>query len=126
MHIVICLESESNNTEELFENYPSLYKCTDIIWNPIAPIASPDFVANELIEKFCGDSVPAPKYLTVLEFCSTEWNNSAYRFQNLIFTYGTLYRDMLFAIQKQQNILQVSSEYYTKNIIPKINQTKIV
>lgn len=79
----------------------------EIIWNPTTTIASPDFVANELIGKFCGDSVPVPKYLSILEFCSTEWNSSAYRFQNLIFTFGTLYRDMLFNIQKQQNILQV-------------------
>lgn len=70
-------------------------------------IASPEYVAKELIEKFCGDSVPVPKHLNILEICATEWNHSAYRFQNLIFTYGTLYRDMLFSIQKKQNILQV-------------------
>lgn len=108
LHIVLCLESESHNTDELFESYPSLYKCTDIIWMASTVIASPEYVAKELTEKFCGESVPAPKHLSVLEFCSTEWNQSAYRFQNLIFTYGTLYRDMLFSIQKQQNILQVS------------------
>lgn len=107
LHIVLCVESESNSTDELFKNYPSLYKCTEIIWIASAPIASPEYISKELLEKFCGDSVPPPKYLNVLDVCSTEWNQSAYRFQNLIFTYGTLYRDMLFSIQKQQNILQV-------------------
>lgn len=107
LHIVLCLESESHNIIELFENYPSLYKCTEIVWMENTTIASPEYVAKELIGKFCGESVPAPKLLSVLELCTTEWNKSAYRFQNLIFTYSTLYRDMLLSIEKQQNILQV-------------------
>lgn len=111
LHIVICLESESHHTEELFEDYSSLYKCTEIVWMASTAIASPDYVAKELIDKFCGENVPAPKYLNMIEIGSTEWNRSAYRFQNLIFTYGTIYKNMLFSIQKQQNILQVKINF---------------
>lgn len=108
LHIVLCLESESHNTNELFESYSSLYKCTDIIWIASTDIASHEYVAKELIDQLGGESVPTPEHLkNILEICPTEWNQSAYRFQNLIFTYSTLYKDMLFSIQKQQNILQV-------------------
>lgn len=107
LHIVICLESVSHHTEELFDNYPSLYKCTEIVWIASTPIESPDYMAKELIEKFSSEIVPVPKYLTVLDVCVTEWNRSTYRFENLIFTYATIYKNMLSSIQKQQNILQV-------------------
>lgn len=70
-------------------------------------ITSPESMAKELIDQLGGESVPIPMHFNILEICSTKWNQSAYRFQNLIFTYSSLYRDMLFSIQKQQNILQV-------------------
>lgn len=65
-------------------------------------------MAKELIEKFCGEIVPAPKYLQMLDMGSSEWSQSAYRFKNLIFTYSLIYKNMLSDIQKQKNILQVS------------------
>lgn len=109
LHVVLCLESESHNTHELFESYPSLYKCTEIIWIASTAIASPEFVAEELIGKLYGEFVPSPmKYLNIVGTCDNEWRHSAYRFKNLIFAYGTFYKDMMSNIQKQQNILQVN------------------
>lgn len=70
-------------------------------------LAAPDYVAKELIEKYCGEFVPVPKYLNVLDIVSTKWNQCAFRFEKLIFTYSTIYKNMLSTIQKQQNILQV-------------------
>lgn len=107
LHIVICLESESHHTEELFEDYSSLYKCTEIVWMASTTVTAPDYVAKELIDKYCGEFVPVPKYLNLLDIASSKWNQSAYRFEKLIFTYSTIYKNMLSTIQKQQNILQV-------------------
>lgn len=110
LHIVLCLESESHNANELFDSYPSLYKCTEIIWMASTAIPSPEYVAKELTEKLYNDIVPAPtKYLNIIDACHIDWQQSTCRFSNLIFTYGTFYKDMLATIQKQQNILQVKT-----------------
>lgn len=108
MHIVLCLESESNHIDELLENYPSLYKCTEIIWIPTTVISSPDYIAKELSIKYSVESIPIPKYWNVLDNENVEWSKSPHRFKNLIFTYCALYKNMLTTIQKQQNILQVN------------------
>lgn len=108
LHIAICLESESHHTDELFDEYPALYKCVEIIWLASTKIASADYLAKELLEKFSiGEISPVPKYLAILDECPTDWMKSAYRFEKLILTYGTIYKNMLSTIQKQQNILQV-------------------
>lgn len=70
-------------------------------------IQAPEYVAKELIQRTQGEAVPMPKYLNILEMCVTDWNESACRFQNLIFTYSALYKEMMSSIQKKQNILQV-------------------
>lgn len=108
-HIAICLESESHHTDELFDDYPALYKCVEIVWIASTAIASAEYVAKELLEKFSsgGEICPAPKYLNILDNGPMDWNQSAYRFEKLIFTYGIIYKNMLSKIQKQQNILQV-------------------
>lgn len=112
MHIAICLESESHHTDELFDEYPALYKCNEIVWIASTAIASADYMAKELLEKFStGEVSPVPKYLTILEKCPTDWMQSAYRFEKLILTYGTIYKNMLSTIQKQQNILQVNFDF---------------
>lgn len=108
LHIAICLESESHHTDELFDDFPALYKCVEIVWIASTAIASAEYVAKELLENFSsGEVSPVPQYLTILDVSPMEWNRSAYRFEKLIFTYGTIYKDMLSNIQKQQNILQV-------------------
>lgn len=111
LHIAICLESESHHIDELFDDYPSLYKCVEIVWIASTAIESAEYVAKELLEKFVsgggGEISPVPKYLTILDVCPMDWNRSAYRFEKLILTYDTIYKKMLSSIQKQQNILQV-------------------
>lgn len=103
------MESESHHTDELFDDYPALYKCVEIVWIASTAIASGDYVAKELLEKFSsGEVSPVPKYLAILDVCQVEWNRSAYRFEKLILTYGIIYKNMLSNIQKQQNILQVN------------------
>lgn len=85
-----------------------MYKCVEIVWIASTAIASADYVAKELLEKFSsGEVSPVPKYLTILDVCQMDWNRSAYRLEKLILTYGTIYKNMLSNIQKQQNILQV-------------------
>lgn len=106
---MLCLESNSNSIDELFENYPSLYKCTEIIWMPDTfQIESSDFIAREWIGKLSLEPIPLPKHLHLLESNSNVWNHSPLRFKNLIFTYCSLYKEMMSSIRKQQNILQVS------------------
>lgn len=108
MHVSICLESDSHHIDELFDDYSALYKCVEIVWIASTAAASADYVAKELLDKCgVGEFTPVPKELTILEVCPTDLSQSAHRFEQLILTYDTIYRNMLSSIQKQQNILQV-------------------
>lgn len=110
LHIVLSLESESNHISELFESSPFLYNSTEIVWIATAPIRDPAYVAKELSTKCSMEAVrlPIADHWAILEIESIQWNTSPCRFKNLIFTYCSLYKTMLEALQKQQDILQVS------------------
>lgn len=107
LHVVLCLETSSNGSNEMFENYPSLYKCTEIVWIPDTTISSPEYIAKEWIAKINLEPIPLPKYLHSLENSNNSWNYSPFRFKCLIFTYSSLYKLMITEIRKQRNILQV-------------------
>lgn len=91
----------------MFENYPSLYKCTEIVWIPNTIISSFEYIAKEWIGKISLEPIPLPKYLHSLENSNNSWNGSPFRFKCLIFTYSSLYNEMMAKIKKQQNTLQV-------------------
>lgn len=116
MHIVLSLESESNNIDELFESSPFLYNCTEIIWLETAPIRDPDYLSKELMSKCCIETIPIVNHWAILENETTIWNKSQRRFKNLIFTYCSLYKTMLDASKKQQDILQVLLQFYSSRV----------
>lgn len=102
------MESGSKSVEELFANYPALYKCTEIIWLSNNNENRSEQTAQALInltEK--SECLPVPKYLQIIKNEKINWNISPYRFKHLIKTYCHLYKDMYSAIQKQQEVLQV-------------------
>lgn len=108
LHIVLSLESESNHIDELFEHSPFLYNCTEIVWIATTSIPDPNYLAKELLTKCSIETIPIANHWTILENDTNPWNKSPRRFKNLIFTYCTLYKNMLQAQQQQQQILQVN------------------
>lgn len=115
LHIVLSLESESNHISELFESSPFLYNSsTEIVWIATVPISDPAYMAKELSTKCSMEAVrlPIADHWTILDNESIQWNKSPCRFKHLTFTYCSLYKNMLDALQKQQDILQVNSNFF--------------
>lgn len=109
LHIVILLESDSTNIVELFTKYSVLYKNTEIIWITNDSDIRSETRVQKLINlalKVNTETVPVPKYLTILEDNKEMWNNSPYRFRHLIFSYCHFHRNLFADIQKQQQVLQ--------------------
>lgn len=110
MHLVLYLEKSAEDLNELFREYPALYRNTEMIWFKDNINVETQEKAKQLIEMLgqnTTDKIPIPnKFASINEF-GGQWSLCPRRFQQLVKTYFFVYTKWFDQIQRQLGKLQV-------------------
>lgn len=109
LHVVVSLEAHSKTVEDLFTEYPALYRSAEMIWvssqNDVISETGADDIVHALVQNK-NDVITVPKYLLSHRMEQSIWRSSPYRFKKLMAAFFYLYNGMLAKIKSQQKTLQ--------------------
>lgn len=109
LHVVVSLESHSKMVDDLFTEYPALYRSAEMIWiashSDIVCEKGADDIVNSLVPNK-NEAIPVPKYMLSHRMEVSAWGKSPYRFKRLMAGYFYLYSGMLVKVKSQQKTLQ--------------------
>lgn len=107
LHLVLSLESSSSHLEELFNQFPSLYTNTEMIFLNSFSENSTASLPKELIQIISNSPDNKTPILNFYPRIVGKWKTSPFRYKQLIKTYYFIYRDYETKLNKQRNKLQL-------------------